>query len=162
MLSDWYRKMDQPQRRKAAAWVALCVGCVSGAEGLHQYAYRDPVGIPTICFGETKGVRMGDTKTVSECRAMLSDDLLADYGPAVDKCITHPLPPGRKAAYTSAAYNLGAGAFCKSRMARLENADDFAAACNALLLYNRAHGVVLPGLTARRETERKLCLESSP
>lgn len=144
--------------RKTAAWASLCVACVSSAEGLREYAYRDPVGIPTVCFGETAGVRLGDHKTVAECRALLSDDLLSKYGPAVDRCIKHPLPDGRKAAYTSIAYNIGAGAFCKSSIARKENAGDYAGACDALLLYNKARGVPLPGLTARRQQERKLCL----
>ena len=44
---------------------------MAGAEGLRTVAYKDPVGIPTACFGETQGVRLGQTYTVEECRQML-------------------------------------------------------------------------------------------
>ena len=51
------------------ALLAAAVALVSGFEGLRNYAYRDPVGIPTICFGETRGVHMGDYKTTQEGKA---------------------------------------------------------------------------------------------
>jgi lysozyme len=81
-----------------------------------------------------------------------------EFGRGVDGCIHHQLPPQRKAAYTSAAYNIGVDAFCRSSMARKENAGDVQGACDALLLYVYAKGVKLPGLVKRREQERELCL----
>jgi lysozyme len=52
-----------PAQRKAAA-MAVATALAAPAEGLRQYAYRDPVGLPTICFGSTAGVKMGDFRTV--------------------------------------------------------------------------------------------------
>ena len=149
--------MIPEQHRKKVAWLGICVACVAGEEGLRTVAYKDPVGIPTICFGETKGVKIGDQKTIDECHAMLGDRVL-EFGRGVDACINHPLPPNRKAAYTSTAYNIGIDGFCKSSMARKENAGDIQGACDSLRLYVYAKGIKLPGLVKRREQERALCL----
>lgn len=144
-------------QRKHVAWLSICVGCVASAEGLRTVVYLDPVGIPTYCFGETKGARVGDTYTPEQCKEQLGARV-AEFGRGVDRCIDHPLPATRKAAYTSAAYNIGIEAFCKSSMARKENAGDVPGACDALRLYVYAKGVKLPGLVKRREQERELCL----
>lgn len=145
------------RRRRNAAWVAICVACVAGAEGLRTVAYKDPVGIPTICFGETRGVDLGDTATVAECKEMLGDRVL-EFGAGVDGCVTQDLPPTRKAAFVSFSYNVGVGAFCSSTLVRKLNAGDTLGACNELLRWNRAKGIPLPGLTTRREKERALCM----
>ena len=134
------------------------MGCVAGFEGLRQAAYIDPVGIPTVCFGETRDVKLGDKYTAEECRQMLGTRVL-EFGAAVDRCVTVPLMPARKAAYVSLAFNIGEGAFCKSSIARKANAGDPAGSCDAILLYNKAGGVVWPGLVKRRESERQLCME---
>lgn len=149
-----------PKAKKTAGWLAICVGCVGGFEGLRTVAYLDPVGIPTACFGETQGIRMGDKFTVAECRQMLGERVI-EFGNAVDRCITYPMPDKRKAAFTSLAYNIGSDAFCKSSIARKYNKGDVAGACDAMLLYVKAKGVTLPGLVKRREAERQLCLDAT-
>ena len=55
-------------------------------EGVRLEAYLDSVGVPTICWGETEGVRLGMKKTLAECDAMLERRVLNDYYlPLVDK-----------------------------------------------------------------------------
>jgi hypothetical protein len=61
-------------------------------------------------------------------------------------------------AFLSLAYNIGPGAFKKSSALRLFNAGDKAGAAKALLMWNKAGGKVLAGLTRRREAEKKLFL----
>ncbi|MER5174127.1 glycoside hydrolase family protein, partial [Thioclava kandeliae] len=46
-----------------AAAIALAITTIAPWEGKELRAYRDIVGIPTICFGETEGVKMGDVAT---------------------------------------------------------------------------------------------------
>ncbi|MER5172677.1 glycoside hydrolase family protein, partial [Thioclava kandeliae] len=46
-----------------AAAIALAITTIAPWEGRELRAYRDIVGIPTICFGETEGVKMGDVAT---------------------------------------------------------------------------------------------------
>ena len=62
--------------KRNSALAAATVALVGGFEGLRNYAYRDPIGIPTLCFGETRGVKMGDFKTTAECKDMLADRLV--------------------------------------------------------------------------------------
>ena len=137
-------------------WAAICAACVGGFEGLRTVAYRDPVGIPTICFGETQGVKIGDRATEEQCKALLADRVF-EYGAAVDKCVTAPMSPQRKAGLTSFTYNVGKSAFCGSTLVRKLNAGD-PKACSELLRWTRAHGIELPGLVKRRREEYKLCL----
>lgn len=154
--------MSEPKTSKAkktATWVSICVACVGAEEGVRYAAYKDPVGIPTICFGETKGVKLGDTATPEQCREMLGDRVL-EFGRGVDACTKGELPPARKAALTSFAYNVGVETYCRSSVARKLNAGDVQGGCDALLLYVYAKGIKLPGLVTRRENERAMCLQS--
>ena len=144
--------------KKAATWLAICVGCVASFEGLRTVAYLDPVGIPTVCFGETAGVRLGDKYTAEECRALLGTRV-AEFGEAVDRCVTVPLPPTRKAALGSFAYNVGERAFCESTLVKKLNSGDTVGACDQLLRWTKARGIEWPGLVKRRQQERQLCLE---
>ena len=148
----------QPRNRKAAGWCAIAVICVSGFEGLRTIAYADPVGIPTICFGETKGVRMGDRATIEECEGMLASSLeIANR--SVDACVSAYLPDTRRAALVSFTYNVGGQAFCSSTLVRKLNAGDVVGACDQLLRWDLAKGIRLPGLTKRRAAERAMCLQ---
>jgi lysozyme len=139
---------------------SLAVGIIGGYEGLRTHAYRDVVGVPTVCFGETRGVKMGDVYTVDECKAMLGDALI-EFETGMRKCMVHPdsVPDKPYVAFLSFTYNVGVGAFCKSTLARKVNSGDLRGACNELPKWNRAGGRVIRGLTIRRAEERKLCLE---
>jgi lysozyme len=146
--------------KKKAAVATVAVALIGGFEGLRQTAYRDVVGVPTICYGETEGVKMGDRYTVEQCKAMLVKSL-EKYALAVDRCVTRPMPDTTYIAFTSFTYNLGEAGFCKSSVARLYNAGRTREACDYMLNYNRAKQKVFPGLTRRREAERKLCLQGA-
>lgn len=151
--------MASSRLKKNVALVAALATLVGGFEGLRTYAYRDPVGIPTICFGETRGVKIGDKATAEQCRAMLGLRLV-EFASGVDKCLTkqNAVTDGAYMAFVSLAYNIGVGAFCKSPVVTLANAGRLTAACNAMTAFVYARGIKLPGLVARREAERKVCL----
>ncbi|PPE74606.1 lysozyme [Solimonas fluminis] len=142
--------------RLAAAGLLGCFVLVAGFEGLRTAAYRDPVGIPTICYGSTAGVRLGDTATRAQCEALLGRELLAAHD-AMMACVRVPLTPGQRAAFTSFSFNVGSRAFCRSTLARRLNAGDYAGACAELGRWVHARGVRLPGLERRRAAERELC-----
>ena len=147
---------------KAPAWLAVCVVFVAGFEGLFTKAYKDPVGVTTICYGITnhdRPVKMGDQYSKEECIQFLKDDLIK-YKRMVDNCIKVEMPPHRTAAMVSFTYNVGQGALCKSSVARKINAGNVKGGCDALLLYNKAGGRVFRGLERRRAAERQLCLRS--
>ncbi|ANL84689.1 lysozyme [Rhizobium phaseoli] len=141
---------------------ALAVGFVGGKEGVSTKAYRDIVGVPTICFGETRGVKMGDTATMDECKAMLGDALV-EFEDNMRACLTNPdkIPDKPYVSFLSLSYNIGSRAFCRSTVARKANAGDLVGACNAILAWNMAGGRVIKGLTLRRQEERRMCLEGA-
>lgn len=141
----------------------LGVAVVGGAEGIRTTAYPDPAtkGQPwTVCYGETMGVKRGDRHSVDECKAMLIERL-DGFGNKVEGCVTRPMKDETFVAFVSLAYNIGSGGFCKSSVARLYNAGHERAACDAMLKFNRAAGVVFPGLVRRRTAERALCLQGA-
>jgi len=156
--------MRQQSIRKygLAATVAatLAMPVTAHYEGLRVKAYLDPIKIPTICFGETENVQMGDTKTVQECKDMLTMRL-GYFAYQVDQIVTAPMSPETHASLTSFTYNCGVECFKKSSIARLANSGKMREACDFLLKYNRAGGKVLNGLVKRREAERALCLSGT-
>lgn len=154
--------------KKAGAWTlagALALSLIGGFEGLRTTAYRDVVGIPTICFGETRGVHMGDKATRDECKQMLGDRILADFEPEMRACLKTPdmIPDKSYAAMLSLSYNIGSTAFCKSSVSRKANDGKLLESCDAFLAWNKArvNGVltVVKGLDNRRREERALCVE---
>ena len=130
-------------------------------EGVFLHPYRDIVGVPTWCIGETEG-KPKASYTVAECKALLASKLPRYYS-EISACwgdkVEAVISDNERVAYLSGAYNFGSGAFCKSSMVRLLKAGDRVGACHALRLYNRAGGRVVKGLDNRRRAEEKLCLE---
>ena len=152
----------KPSTGKKAAVVVLAVAMITAWEGLQKVAWHDPIdprGVNTVCYGHIEDVEIGDTYTKTQCEEMLATDL-PRYMAMVEKCIHVAMPPHRHAAMISFVYNVGGGALCKSSVARKINAGDVQGGCDALLLYNRANGKEIRGLTNRRVAERKYCLMS--
>lgn len=149
-------------KRKAAGWAAIAVVCVGGFEGMRLTAYKDPIGINTVCAGETRGVKMGDRYTLAECNTML-EGRLVEFWIEAERCVPalSTMPAPRQAAVVSLAYNIGSGAFCKSSAARLLQAGYVQAGCDAFMKWTKAGGVTFKGLVRRREAERALCLRDA-
>jgi len=146
--------------KRGAAITGVAIALIGGFEGLRLNAYKDVIGIATACYGETLNIRMGMKFTKAQCDEMFIKRL-AQFETGMRKCLKSPdsIPNKPYVAFLSLSYNIGTGGFCKSSVARLANAGNLRGACDALLKFNRAGGVVWNGLTKRRQTERKLCLE---
>ena len=144
--------------QKRASWVSAAIVVVGAFEGYSATAYPDIIGVPTICYGETKGVHLGDKATRAQCDEKLSSRLV-EFNEGVNSCINVDLPDSRRVAFVSLAYNIGTAAFCKSTVVRKINAGDVAGSCDAILMWNKAGGSVRNGLTQRRKKERELCLQ---
>ena len=151
-----------PAQRKAAA-LTIASALAVPAEGLRQWAYRDPVGLPTICFGSTQGVQMGDFRTVPECKALLTKEMLYAVQ-TVDSC-RPGLPINVLAAFSDLSYNVGSSVACdatKSTAAKLLASGDYPGACKQILRWTKAKvmGVYvdLPGLVKRRKMEYEVCM----
>ena len=150
-----------PTKRNASI-VAMAISIATGAEGLRQYAYRDPPGILTVCYGHTGDVERR-RYSLEECEALLSADML-EAVEQVEKCAPG-LPTPVLAAFSDAVFNIGPKVACDkeiSTAARMLAASDYRGACDQLVRWDKARvaGVMvsLPGLTKRRAKERDLCL----
>lgn len=102
-------------------------------EGISLTAYRDSVGVPTICFGSTKGVTMGMRATFAECEIRLTDDL-SEAGKGVARLVQVPITQGQYDALTDFVFNLGASRLAKSTLLRKLNAGDY---CGAAQEFDR-------------------------
>jgi lysozyme len=140
-----------------ASFLSLTTTGLLQTEDLRTTAYRDPIGIPTVCVGETRGVKMGDRYTREECMEML-EDRIEEFDRDLGKCINVKLPEKTRSAILQWAYNVGSPTACKSTLVRKLNAGDIEGACNELPRWKYADGKVLRGLVKRREHERVLCL----
>lgn len=138
------------------ALTGLATLTISQFEGRELRAYRDIVGVWTICDGETKGVHEGQVATPAECDTKLAQNLVS-YERGLDRCLVAPLPGETKVAFLSWAYNVGLGAACDSTLVKLANTGATIAACDQLMRWNRAGGREVKGLTDRRSAERMLC-----
>lgn len=113
--------------------------------------------VPTIGFGTTEGVRMGDRITPPQALARALTDVQKFEG-ALKQCVTVPLHQYEYDAYISLAYNIGSGAFCRSTLVRKLNAEDYEGACREILRWDRFQGEPLRGLTIRRQKEHQQCM----
>ena len=119
--------------------------------------YTDAVGVPTIGFGTTRGVKPGQKITVERALIVALADATA-IAKEVQSCISVPLAQYEFDAFVSLAYNIGGPAFCKSTLVKKVNAMDYEGACAEILKWNMAGGKVLNGLTARRQSEYSMCM----
>lgn len=141
-----------------AVAAATLIPLVMQWEGREMRAYKDIVGVWTICDGDTYDVRPGQVATKAECDARLERQLIAHAEPVL-KCV-----PGLKdrpyqlAAAASLAYNIGPVGFCRSTAAKRFRAGDWRGGCDAFLAWRFAGGKEVRGLLNRRKAERAICL----
>ena len=152
----------KPVTRRLTAAAALATAIAIPAEGLRQFAYYDPPGILTVCYGSTTNVEKGKKYSIEECKSRLDKDMTEAIG-YVERCIPN-LPENVLAAFGDAVYNLGPTIACGPSTANKYLAEGkLREACNQLPRWNKARvsGVLveLPGLTKRRNAERDLCLK---
>lgn len=157
--------LTQKNRRIAAA-VAAASSLAASFEGLRQYAYYDPPGILTVCYGSTTNVEKGRKYSLEECEDRLNDDMT--FAVATVEGCQPGLPEPVLIAFADAVFNMGPTIACdrgRSTAARLLATKQYDAACNQLPRWNKARVagqmVELPGLTKRRLKEQALCLNGS-
>jgi spore coat assembly protein SafA len=131
------------------------VDLIKGFEGLRLNAYQDSVGVWTIGYGHTAGVRPGDHITQAQAEAFLKQDT-GWAQQAVRDNVKVPLTQGQFDALTSFTFNLGAGALKGSTLLRELNAGHYATAQKEFGKWVHAGGQRLEGLVRRRAAEAAL------
>ena len=121
-------------------------------EGLRLQAYRCPAGVLTIGYGHTgSDVTAGMTITKEQAWDLFMNDIrkFEDYVTATGLTLTQ----NQFDALVSFAFNCGAG-----NLRKLVKGRDYRQIADAMLLYNKGGGKVLPGLVKRRQWEHDLFL----
>ena len=159
--------------RTSAAALALSAAALVGI--VMQEGYTDraviPVkgDVPTIGFGTTGGVKMGDTITPPKALARALTDVQKFEG-AIKQCVTVPLHQHEYDAFVGLSYNIGSAAFCRSGIVRKLNTGDYPGACREILRWTYFQGKncaapenarICGGLAKRRQEEYQQCMGGS-
>jgi lysozyme len=120
-------------------------------------AYQDSVGVWTIGYGHTGDVSPGTQITQAQADQLLQDDL-ARFESAVVDAVTVAIDDNQFGALVSFSFNLGARSLQRSTLLKLLLQGDVQGAADQFLVWNRAGGQVLRGLTRRRSAEQALFL----
>lgn len=111
----------------------------------------------TIGYGQTGGVKLGDTCTEQQAECWLDSQLKTR---ALDILNTSPNllkhSPEKLAACLSLQYNIGKTAFNNSTLVKLLNKDDMLGASLEFPKWNKDGGIVIQGLVNRRAKEKDL------
>jgi len=127
-------------------------------EGYIDHTYKDSVGVPTIGFGTTQGVKPGQKISVERALVKLGTNV-TEKEQVMKACLGDvPLYQNEWDAYVSLTYNIGTGAFCKSTLVKKLKVHDYPGACKEILKWNKAGGRVNDGLVKRRSDEYLQCM----
>lgn len=121
-------------------------------EGCRLVAYRDAAGVPTIGYGHTAGVRMGDRISQRQAKALLREDAEAVMRQvrALDVARTE----AQLEALTSFAFNLGIARLRSSTLLKvIRQGGSKQAIQREFKRWVYAGGRKLSGLVKRREWE---------
>lgn len=153
------------------AAISIAVSLVVHFEGKSNVQYLDPPGIPTIGYGHTEGVKIGETATDKQIKDWLNQDL-GKSAQAFAKYVNVPVPPASSAAFLDFIFNTGSGNFANSSALKKLNSGDLKGACEALATKKLdangvchgygcgwSGGVMLKQLQARRQAEYQLCMK---
>lgn len=135
---------------------------IGNAEGCRRDPYHCPAGVLTVGIGSTEysGEKIDPKHRYSdlEIAERWKNDLVA-----AEQCVNRfangaQLPQSVFDAAVSITFNVGCGAMSKSTMFNYLRQNRYTQACYELPKWVYAGGKKLPGLVARREKEKALCL----
>jgi lysozyme len=135
---------------------------IAAQEGYRASVYADAAGHPTIGYGHRllPDEKYPDGVTRDAARALLGQDTA--HAEAAVRRVSVALTQAEFDALVSFAFNVGVGNFARSTLAAKLNADDFPAAADELLSWDkiRVAGalIVSSDLANRRHAERDLFL----
>lgn len=122
-------------------------------EGCRLTAYHDPVGIPTIGYGHTSGVKMGQTITKAQADAYLIQDVGTAERAVSRYDGTYHWNQNQFDALVSFTFNCGSGNLDKLTANGSRSVQEISA---KLPSYCKAGGKTLTGLVRRRVDEKAL------
>lgn len=131
------------------------IDLIKSSEGLRLEAYQDSVGVWTIGYGTTRGVKAGMKISMAQAEEYLKADV-ARFEPELAALVKVPLNQNQWDALMSFVYNLGSANLSSSTLLKLLNAGNYSGAAEQFPRWNKAGGKELAGLTKRRNAEQAL------
>ncbi|MGL5061432.1 MAG: lysozyme [Microcoleus sp.] len=131
------------------------INLIKEFEGCELESYLCSANVPTIGYGHTASVKVGDRITQDKAEQLLREDL-AEFEAAVNGMVEVPITQCQFDALVAFAFNVGISGLGSSTALNRLNQGKHAAAADALLWWNKVDGVVVDGLTRRRQAERRL------
>ena len=126
---------------------------IKNFEGLRLKAYKCPAGVPTIGYGHTKNVKMGDVITLEQANLYLLQDLKGSIFCVNEYDKIYNFTQNEFDALVSFTFNCGKGNLTKLTG---KGTRSKALIGQKILAYNKAGGRVLNGLVRRRQAEHDL------
>ena len=149
-----YEPQPPPHKRQLKAAAEI----IKEFEGLRLKAYLDGGGVPTIGWGHTKGVRLGQKITTEQAQSFFDADFLEHMLP-VQRRVKVALNDNEFGALVSLCYNIGAGAFGGSTLLKkLNQGKSRAEVATHFMSWVNDNGKRIAGLVRRRGLEKKLFL----
>ena len=127
-------------------------------EGCRLEAYKDAAGVPTIGYGHTKNVRMGDRISQYWAKEMLREDI--EEAEWLVKELGVVKTEGQLDALVSFVFNLGIGRLTRSTLLKvIRKGGSMQQIKKEFKRWVFAGGKQLPGLVKRREWEARRFFE---
>ena len=126
---------------------------IKNFEGLRLTAYKCPAGVPTIGYGHTKNVKMGDVITPDIADSYLYEDVQSSVKAVNEYDKIYNFTQNEFDALVSFTFNCGKGNLTKLTG---KGTRSKALIGQKILEYNKAGGKVLNGLVRRRQAEHDL------
>ena len=129
---------------------------IKQCEGCRLKAYLCPSLIPTIGYGHTTGVKLGDSITQADADIYLRQDIKR-FEQAVSALVKVPINENQFSALVSFAFNVGVGNLKASTLLKNLNLRDYKGCSNEFdrWVYG-SNKKPLEGLKKRRKLEREL------
>lgn len=131
-----------------AIMTPLGIAALKSREGVRLKAYLDSVGVPTIGYGHTKGVKLGQVITQAQADIFFEDDL-ASHALPILSCIKVPVADHEQDALISIAFNIGVAGFKGSTFLERLNAGDREGCAEAIMMWTKNKELI-----SRRTAER--------
>lgn len=164
----------QVASRSAVAFLLVTASALTSIASYEDYREKAYIPVkgdrPTIGYGSTTGVKLGDKTTPARALMRLHTEVQGVYADGLKKCITVPLHLHEFGALVSLAYSVGVPTVCRKakpdpitgriepNLIDLINSRQYARACERIEAFKYGPGrKVLPGLVKRRAAERAMC-----
>ena len=130
-------------------------------EGCKLKPYKDVVGLLTVGYGHRIAEADNRDYTQEEVDEFLRSDL-ERFEHGVLTYVTVPLTQGQFDSLVCFSYNLGLGTLQRSTLRQKILSGDGEGAAKEILRFDKAGGVVVKGLTRRRQAEYRLFTQLDP